>query len=330
MRPLRAANSMLRGIATGSASRRTTLFAVRHLSRARAAPISHHIIVTSSTSNCTSIITSPPTSTSTSSNWPCRGGPQSRLFSHTPACQKKKTAKQVLKRQKKNKRDDDDDADDDDAENDSSSSSSQPNNGSRAGEADGPDPFDFGDLQAAFDRAEKRFGEELKKLRAGGRSNADAIGAIPVQPDKRSPQTTFPLRELATVAPLGGRRWSILAFEEASVKPIISAVQRSDGFGGQQPQRSADNPLELTVTVEPERADALARRAKDLCQAWRTRVRDDAHRRAELHKKWRADGLLLADDLHRLKEKLQKLQDERMRGIQAKEKEVVAAIMARG
>ncbi|KAL2175995.1 ribosome recycling factor-domain-containing protein [Thermothelomyces heterothallicus CBS 202.75] len=322
MRPLRAANSMLRGIATGSASRRTTLFAVRHLSRATAAPTSRHIIVTSS-------ITSPPTITS--SNWPCRGGPQSRLFSHTPACQKKKTAKQALKRQKKNKRDDDDDdaaaaAD----ENDSPSSSSQPNNGSRAGEADAPDPFDFGDLQAAFDRAEKRFAEELKKLRAGGRFNADAIGAIPVQPDKRSPQATFPLRELATVAPLGGRRWSILAFEEASVKAIIGAVQRSDEFGGQQPQRSADNPLELTITVEPERADALARRARDVCQAWRARVRDDAHRRAELHKKWRADGLLLSDDLHRLKEKLQKLQDERMRGIQAKEKEVVAAIMARG
>lgn len=148
-----------------------------------------------------------------------------------------------------------------------------------------------------------------------------------MQPDKKNPQT-YALRELATVAPLGGRRWSILAFEESSVKPIISAVQRSDEFN-QQPQRSEQNPLELTMTVEPERADALAKRAKEVCQAWRTKVREEAHKRAEMHKKWREERVVLSDDAHKLKEKLQKLQDERMKGIMAKEKEVVAAIMAR-
>jgi ribosome recycling factor len=189
------------------------------------------------------------------------------------------------------------------------------------------DPFDFTDLANAFARAEKRFTDELKKLRAGGRFNADVIGAVPVQPDKRSPRT-FALRELAAVVPLGGRRWSILAFEEASVKPILSAIQRSDEFN-QQPQRSEDNPLELTMTVEPERADALAKRARDVCQAWRTRVRDEAHRRAEVHKKWRAEGVVLSDDFHRLKKELQRLQDERMKVILAKEKETVQLIMAR-
>ncbi|KAL2020737.1 hypothetical protein VTK56DRAFT_8037 [Thermocarpiscus australiensis] len=188
-------------------------------------------------------------------------------------------------------------------------------------------PYDFTDLIYAFDRAEKRFTEELKKLRTGGRFNADVIGAIPVQVDRKSPQT-FPLRELATVAPVGGRRWSILAFEEGSVKAIMSAVQRSDHFN-QQPQRSGDNPLELTMTVEPERADALARRAREVCQAWRSRVRDEAHRRAEAHKKWRAERVILSDDLHKLREKLQKLQDERMKVIAAKEKEVVQNIMAK-
>lgn len=150
-----------------------------------------------------------------------------------------------------------------------------------------------------------------------------------MQPDKKSPQT-FPLRELATVAPLpGGRRWSILAFEEGSVRAISSAVQRSAEFN-QQPQPGADgNPLELTMTVEPERADDLARRARDVCQAWRTRVRDEAHRRGEAHKKWRAEGLVLSDDLFKLKGMLQKMQDERMKVIMAKEKEVVAAVMAR-
>ncbi|KAK4239082.1 ribosome recycling factor domain-containing protein [Achaetomium macrosporum] len=190
------------------------------------------------------------------------------------------------------------------------------------------DPYDFSDLIQAFERAEERYTEELKKLRSGGRFNADAIGAIPVQPDKKNPSQTFPLRELATVAPLGGRRWSILAFEEGSVKPIMSAVQRSDEFN-QQPQPSKDNPLELTMTVEPERADALAKRAKDICQAWRTRVRDEAHRRTEAHKKWRDERVILSDDFHKLKKELQKLQDERMKAILAKEKEVVQQIMVR-
>lgn len=235
-----------------------------------------------------------------------------RAFSQTARCEKRKGNKNN--------------------NNNNNSKAAASGNSDAAADADRPQPdpeapFDFADLTYGFDRAEKRFTEELKKLRAGGRFNAEAIGAIPVQVDKRSAET-YPLRELATVAPLGGRRWSILAFEESSVKAIVSAVQRSDEFN-QQPQRSPDNPLELTMTVEPERADDLARRAKEVCQAWRTRVRDEAHRRAETHKRWRAEGVILADDLHRLKEKLQKLQDERMKVIVAKEKEVVQQIMAR-
>lgn len=189
--------------------------------------------------------------------------------------------------------------------------------------------FDFSDVQKAFDVLERRFGEELKQLRKGRRSFdsfADAIGAIPVRPDRDS-KRVFPLRELATVAPLGGRRWSILAFEEASVKPIMSAVQQSADFN-QQPQRSADNPFELIMTTEPERADDRARAAKDVCQAWRTGVREEARRRAELHKKWRQQRLITDDDVHMLKEKLQKLQDKRMKVIADTEKDVVQSIMA--
>lgn len=131
------------------------------------------------------------------------------------------------------------------------------------------------------------------------------------------------------MAPLGGRRWSILAFEESSVRAIASAVQRSEAFN-QQPQRSADNPLELVMSVEPERGEALARRAREACQEWRTRVREEAHKREKAHKKWRGEGLLTADDVVRLKGMVQKVQDERMKGILGKEKEVVGAIMARG
>jgi ribosome recycling factor len=188
-------------------------------------------------------------------------------------------------------------------------------------------PYDFTDLHDAYSALEKRFVDELKQLRSGGKGFAEAIGAVPVRVDKKSPQV-FPLRELATVAPLGGRRWSILAFEESSVKPIMSAVQRSDHFN-QQPQRSEDNPLELVMTVEPERVDALSRRAMDICNAWRNRVREETHNRGEKTKKYCRQRRITSDDLHRLKEKAKKFQDEQMKIIQAKEKEVVQLIMAR-
>jgi len=188
-------------------------------------------------------------------------------------------------------------------------------------------PFDLADVAYGYDRSDRHHAEELKKLRTGGRFNADAIGAIPVQPDRKSAQT-YPLRELATVAPLGGRRWSILAFDEDSIKPIMSAVQASPEFN-QQPQRSDENPLELTMTVQLERADDLARRAKDVCQAWRNGIRAETHRREALHKKWRADNVILADDLRKLKEKLQKAQDDRMKVIASKEKEVLQYIMSK-
>lgn len=197
---------------------------------------------------------------------------------------------------------------------------------------DPANPFDLTDLHTALARAEERFTLDLKKLRSGTAARAsDALGAIPVQPDKKSPHTTFPLRELATLAPLGagGRRWSILAFEEGSVKAIAAAVQRAEGFG-QQPQRSEGNPLELTLTVEGEKVDGVVRRVREVCQMWRERVREEVHRRGEVQKRWRAEGVVLSDDLFRLKGMVQKVQDERMKGIAGREKEVVGAVMARG
>ncbi|KAH6619543.1 ribosome recycling factor-domain-containing protein [Chaetomium sp. MPI-SDFR-AT-0129] len=250
--------------------------------------------------------------------------PLSRPFSYTASYQKKKShAEKRKKGSKGNEEPEEEDAD-----------AALAADGADPSEGSEPvieiDPFDFTDLNDAFNRADTRFLEDLKKLRTGGRFTGDIIGAIPVQPDKKSAQT-FPLRDVATVAPLGGgagRRWSILAFEEASVKPIISAVLRSPEFN-QQPQRSEDNPLELTMTVEPERADALAKRAKDICQDWRVRIRDEAHKRADLHKRWRSERVVLSDTLHKLRDRLQKLQDDRMKVILNKEKEAVAAIMSK-
>lgn len=108
----------------------------------------------------------------------------------------------------------------------------------------------------------------------------------------------------------------------------MSAVQASPEFN-QQPQRSEENPLELTVTVEPERAEQLQKRVKDICLAWRGKIRDVTHKREQLHKKWKTAGMIVQDDLHKLKEKVQKMQDERMKVVQTKEKEVLAAIAKR-
>ena len=167
----------------------------------------------------------------------------------------------------------------------------------------------------------------LRQIRQGGRFSAEALGALPVQAD-RSSGMTFPLRELATVTPAGGRRWSIVAFEESSVKAIMSAVQRSEAFN-QQPQRNEENPLELVLTVEPERAEEVAKRVKGECQAWRERLRDEAHKREKVNKKWRAGGVIVEDDLVRLKTMVQKLQDERMKVVAQKEKEVLQFVASK-
>lgn len=218
----------------------------------------------------------------------------------------------------------------------SSSTSNNNNNSNNPIDPDRPfpdpeQPFDFSDLTYTFDKTEAHHTSELTKLRtalSGGRSTqtAEQIGSIPVVPDrKNNPHTSYPLRELATIAPVGGRKFSILAFEESSIKPILSAVQTSAEFN-QQPQRSEENPLELTITVEPERAEQLQKRVKDICLAWRGKIRDVSHKREQLHKKWKTAGMIVQDDLHRLKEKVQKMQDERMKVVAAREKEVLAAI----
>jgi ribosome recycling factor len=251
--------------------------------------------------------------------WVCPTGAV-RPFSQTNACQKRKD-KDSKNNKGKNLGDKSETAD-----------------SSAGGALANFDPFDLQDIIDAFNRVEEHFMSELRKIRhsGGGKFTADAIGAIPVQPDKKNPQT-FPLRELATIAPVGGgsagggagaRKWSILAFEESSIKPIMSAVQRAEGFN-QQPQRNPENPLELVMTVEPETKEATAARAVKTCTAWRDRVRNEAHKRIDIHKKLFAQGKLVKDDAKRLNDKVQKLQDERMKVIKTREKEVTDAIMAR-
>lgn len=81
--------------------------------------------------------------------------------------------------------------------------------------------------------------------------------------------------------------------------------------------------------MEPVRAEELMRRAKEACQAWKDKLREETHKRGETHKKWKGEKKISGDDLVRLKEKMQKLQDERMKAIAGKEKQVLAAIAAK-
>lgn len=190
--------------------------------------------------------------------------------------------------------------------------------------ADPENPTVFSDVAEQFQKAQTYTEEQVAQLLGGGRFNAKVIGALPVQPDRKSTQT-YPLRELATVSPLGGRRFSILAFEEESIKPILSAVQKSDDFN-QQPQRSDENPLELTLTVEPERADALVKRAKDLYHTWREQLREETHKRNKLHAKWQADGTITVDVSKSCRSKLQTLQTKYMDTINKAEKNTLRQI----
>ncbi|KAK1755046.1 ribosome recycling factor domain-containing protein [Echria macrotheca] len=187
------------------------------------------------------------------------------------------------------------------------------------------EPYDLSDLSHTFTTIEHKKTEELLQIQP--RFAGDKIGAVRVELDRKTGGSAYPLRELATVAPAGagGRRWAVLAFEESSVKPIMSAIQKSADFN-QQPQRSEDNPLELTLTIEPERPEALAARARDVFHAWADRVRHAARAREKLHKRWRQDNAITADDVVLLGAKVDKLRDEVMRRIEKKQKEMLDSI----
>ncbi|KAI1774723.1 ribosome recycling factor [Hypoxylon cercidicola] len=189
------------------------------------------------------------------------------------------------------------------------------------------EPLDFADVASRLARHDERYGDALKRMKSGGRFNADAIGALRVaDPESRkgAPAAHHPLREVAQVVPRGGRTISILASEAAYVKPIMSAVQASADFN-QQPQRDPDNELELLLRIEPETRDDLTRRARALCHEWRDRVRAVRQKRDKLHVTWRRDGAI-GPDLKRTADKqLEKIVKARMAEIDDAEKEALKA-----
>ncbi|KAI0384140.1 ribosome recycling factor [Hypomontagnella monticulosa] len=204
--------------------------------------------------------------------------------------------------------------------------------GDEDGDGEGPkhpaanpeEPLDFADVNSRLKRHDERFREALKKMRAGGRFNPDVIGALRVQPDRKGGET-YPLREVAQVVPRGGRAISLIAHEEAYVKPIMSAVQASADFN-QQPQRDPDNELELVLKIEPEKRDEALKRAKAMCHEWRDRVRSVRQKRDKHHATWRKEGLI-GPDLKRTADKeLEKIIKAKMAEIDEAEKEATKSV----
>lgn len=136
---------------------------------------------------------------------------------------------------------------------------------------------------------------------------------------------TFPLRELAQVVPRAGRAVSLLVNDAAYVKPIMSAVQASRDFN-QQPQRAPGNDLELLLRVEPARRDDLRRRLRDLVQARRDALRRARAAHDRRLRDARRAGRLLPDDAHRADRELQRLQDRKMKEVDADEAAALAQL----
>ncbi|KAI1424516.1 ribosome recycling factor [Xylaria sp. FL1777] len=162
------------------------------------------------------------------------------------------------------------------------------------------EPLNFADVESRLQKHAEHFRASLKKMQTGARFDPDVIGGLQVTISKKTGEA-YPLRELAQVVPRGGRAVSLLVHDEEYVKPIMSAVQASPQFN-QQPQRDADNELELTLKVEPETREDLVKRVKAGAHEWRERVRAVRQKRDKLHVTWRKDGSL-GPDLKRTADK---------------------------
>ncbi|TID06284.1 hypothetical protein CH35J_001439 [Colletotrichum higginsianum] len=198
--------------------------------------------------------------------------------------------------------------------------------GSKHPKPDPADPLNFADVASRFSSLASHHAEILKKLQSGDRFSPDAIGALVVQPDRKDPATTYPLRELAEIVPRpGGRTVSLLLYERDYVKPVMAAVQASPDFN-QQPQQDPDNELELVLKVEATNKDVVVRRAKDAAQAWREKMRNVTEKRKKVHAKWQKEAGIVPDLKRRADKELQKLQDKEMKVVDAAEQQAVRKI----
>ncbi|KAK1624957.1 ribosomal recycling factor [Colletotrichum phormii] len=200
--------------------------------------------------------------------------------------------------------------------------------GSKHPKPDPTDPLNFADVASRFASLSSHHTEILKKLQSGDRFSPDAIGALAIQPDRKDPSTTYPLRELAEIVPRpGGRTVSLLLHDKDYVKPVMAAVQASPDFN-QQPQRDPDNEFELVLKVEATNKDVVVRRAKDAAQAWRDKMRVATEKRKKLHAKWEKEKSIVPDLKRRADKELQKVQDKEMKVVDAAEQQTVKKLQA--
>ncbi|KAI1431779.1 ribosome recycling factor [Xylaria sp. CBS 124048] len=186
------------------------------------------------------------------------------------------------------------------------------------------EPLNFADVQSRLAKHAEHFRSALKKMHTAGRFDPEVVGGIKVTVDKKS-NTVYPLRELAQVVPRGGRTVSLLVHDEEYVKPIMSAVQSSPDFN-QQPQRDADNELELVLKVEAEKPEDVVRRVKAVAHEWRERVQGVRQKRDKLHETWKKGGLV-GPDLKRTADKeLQKVIKEAADEVNTAEKAALKVV----
>lgn len=188
------------------------------------------------------------------------------------------------------------------------------------------DPYDFEDVLAQWGRADSFHEERLRRLRTE-RFDPDIIGAVPVQPDRKSAERV-PLRDVALVVHKGGRTVELRLHQAEHKKAVKSAVQAHPDFN-QQPQDDPDDEYVLYLRVEPERAADRERRVRDAGNEWREQIRQVSHKRSKLHKQWLAGRAILPDDQRLLDKELQKRQDKKMAEVEAKEKQALQHINAR-
>ncbi|KAI1264839.1 ribosome recycling factor [Xylariaceae sp. FL1019] len=184
------------------------------------------------------------------------------------------------------------------------------------------DPLDFSDVKSRLSATSEKFHNTFKK--SAGRFEPDYIGSLKVLVDKKD-NISYPLRDLAQVVPRGGRTVSLLVHEEPYVKAIMSAIQTSPEFN-QQPQRDADNELELLLKIEPEKPEDVVKRTKANANAWKDRIKAVRQKREKTHDTWAKGKLIRPDAKKTLSAELEKIIKAEIGSVDALEKEALKGV----
>ncbi|TLD28471.1 hypothetical protein PspLS_04197 [Pyricularia sp. CBS 133598] len=187
------------------------------------------------------------------------------------------------------------------------------------------DPFVLDETEEAYARVAARGEDKLKAIRMGSRFTPEVLGKVPVTLSKKAGGKTVPLEETALVDVRQGRMVQLTLFEAENRKAVISAIQASDQFN-QQPQQDPEDPTILTLKVEPEKLEDQLRNAKDVAHAWREGLRKVTNARQKKHSQWKDGKIITRDDKTKLDKVVQKMQDIRMKAVDAAEERAVQAL----